>query len=121
MEHISDIDGVGIGYNCVISTVNKWFPDKAGLLFTGLGYGGTPTLSSAFIMKQFGPKYYPVNFSICNFSLIPAAIIGPMVSSWLIDKSNGAYTGSFVMMIVLAVLAAAAWVMVDKFAGGEKK
>lgn len=85
-----------------------------GLLFTGMGYGGTPTLSSAFIMKQFGPKYYPVNFSICNFSLIPAAIIGPMVSSWLIDKSNGAYTGSFIMMIVLAVLAAAAWVMVDK-------
>lgn len=50
-----------------------------GLLITGLGYGGTPTLSSAFIMKQFGPKYCPVNFSICNFSLIPAAVIGPMV------------------------------------------
>ncbi len=92
-----------------------------GLLFTGLGYGGTPTLSSAFIMKQFGPKFYPVNFSICNFSLIPAAIIGPMVSSWLIDKSNGAYTGSFVMMIVLAVLAAVAWGLVNKFAEAEKK
>ncbi len=92
-----------------------------GLLFTGLGYGGTPTLSSAFIMKQFGPKFYPVNFSICNFSLIPAAIIGPMVSSWLIDKSDGAYTGSFVMMIVLAVLAAVAWGLVNKFAEEEKK
>ncbi len=87
-----------------------------GLLFTGLGYGGTPTLSSAFIHKEFGPKYFPVNFSICNFSLIPAAIVGPMVSSWLIDRSGGAYTGSFIMMIVLAVLAAGAWMLVNKFA-----
>lgn len=87
-----------------------------GLLFTGLGYGGTPTLSSAFIHKEFGPKFFPVNFSICNFSLIPAAIIGPMVSSWLIDRSAGEYTSSFIMMILLAVLAAGAWLMVNKFA-----
>ncbi len=87
-----------------------------GLLFTGLGYGGTPTLSSAFIHKEFGPKYFPVNFSICNFSLIPASIIGPMISSWLIDKSGGSYTGTFVMIIILAVCAAAAWAFVNKFA-----
>ncbi|MDO4746556.1 MAG: MFS transporter [Bacillota bacterium] len=91
-----------------------------GLLFTGLGYGGTPTLSSAFIMKQFGPKYYPVNFSICNFSLIPAAIVGPMVSSRLIDSSGGAYTSSFIMMIVLAGLAGVAWMMVNKFTASDR-
>ena len=87
-----------------------------GLLFTGLGYGGTPTLSSAFIHREFGPKYFPVNFSICNFSLIPAAIIGPMISSYLIDKAGGAYTGTFVMIIILAVCAAAAWMLVNKYA-----
>jgi OFA family oxalate/formate antiporter-like MFS transporter len=87
-----------------------------GLLFTGMGYGGTPTLSSAFIHREFGPKYFPVNFSICNFSLIPAAIIGPMFSSYLIDKAEGAYTGTFVMIIILAVCAAAAWMMVNKYA-----
>jgi OFA family oxalate/formate antiporter-like MFS transporter len=87
-----------------------------GMLFTGMGYGGTPTLSSAFIHREFGPKYFPVNFSICNFSLIPAAIIGPMISSYLIDKAEGAYTGTFVMIIILAVCAAAAWMMVNKYA-----
>ena len=87
-----------------------------GLLFTGMGYGGTPTLSSAFIHREFGPKYFPVNFSICNFSLIPAAIIGPMISSYLIDKAEGAYTGTFVMIIILAVCAAVAWMMVNKYA-----
>ena len=87
-----------------------------GLLFTGLGYGGTPTLSSAFIHREFGPKYFPVNFSICNFSLIPAAIIGPMISSYLIDKAGGAYTGTFVMIIILAACAAAAWMLVNKYA-----
>lgn len=86
-----------------------------GLLFSGLGYGGTPTLSSAFIHKEFGPKFYPANFSICNFSLIPAAIIGPMVSSYLIDKSGGAYTSTFVMIIVLAGLGAIAWGLVNKY------
>ena len=56
-----------------------------GLLIAGIAYGSTPTLGSAFVHRQFGPKYYPVNFSLSNLpALIPAAIIGPMISSILI-------------------------------------
>lgn len=76
-----------------------------GLIFSGLGYGGTPTLASAVIMHRFGPKNFAVNFSIANFSLIPAAIIGPMVSSALIERAGGAYDSTFMMIIVLAAVA----------------
>lgn len=76
-----------------------------GLIFSGLGYGGTPTLASAVIMRRFGPKNFAVNFSIANFSLIPAAIIGPMISSALIERAGGAYNSTFMMIIVLAAAA----------------
>ncbi len=76
-----------------------------GLIFSGLGYGGTPTLASAVILNRFGPKNFAVNFSIANFSLIPAAIIGPMISSALIEKSGGAYNSTFWMIIILAAVA----------------
>lgn len=76
-----------------------------GLVFSGLGYGGTPTLASAVIMRRFGPKNFAVNFSVANFSLIPAAMIGPMVSSTLIERSGGAYHTTFMMIIVLGVAA----------------
>ena len=83
----------------------------AGLVFIGTGYGGNPTLTSAIIQRLYGPKNYSVNFSVANFSLIPAAIIGPMVSSSLIERAGGKYDSTFMMVVVLAVAAAAVWVV----------
>ena len=87
----------------------------AGLLFTGLGYGATPTISAAFLRKEYGAKYYPINFSIGNFALIPAAIIGPMVSSLLIERAGGAYTGTFIAIILLALVASGVWLLLNKY------
>ena len=86
-----------------------------GLLLAGVGYGSTPTITSAFIHKEYGPKYYPVNFSLGNFALIPAAILGPMISSMLIEQSGGAYNSTFVMIMVLAVAALVVDVLIMKF------
>ncbi|HZK02010.1 MAG TPA: MFS transporter [Anaerovoracaceae bacterium] len=80
-----------------------------GIVCTGLGYGGSPPITSAYINSEFGSKYFPVNFSLGSFSLVPASIIGPMVSSKLIEHSNGNYETSFILIIILAVLAFLLW------------
>jgi OFA family oxalate/formate antiporter-like MFS transporter len=87
-----------------------------GLVFTGTGYGGNPTLTSAVIQRLYGAENYSVNFSIANFSMIPAAIIGPMVSSKLIENSGGAYDSTFMMIVILAVAGIAMWFVTSRAA-----
>ncbi|NLD11653.1 MAG: OFA family MFS transporter [Clostridiales bacterium] len=84
-----------------------------GLVCTGLTYGGNPTITSAFISKQYGPENFPVNFSIANFSLIPAAIVGPMVASSLITAANGSYITTFMAMVGCGVVALILWVVLN--------
>lgn len=76
----------------------------AGLVLAGFFYSGSPTIAAAFIKKEFGEKYYPVNFSVANFSLIPAALIGPTLSSALISTGDGSYTSTFVVIAVCGIL-----------------
>jgi OFA family oxalate/formate antiporter-like MFS transporter len=80
-----------------------------GLPLIGLSYGGAPSLQSAAIAKFFGMKHYPLNFAAGVFCLTPAAIIGPLVSSKLQEASSatggGKFLTTFVMLIVIAVLA----------------
>ena len=85
------------------AATQNFVPILIGLLFTGVSYGGSPTASSFVINNFYGPKNYPVNFSISNFSLIPAALIGPMIASSLQESAAGAYDTTFIMMTVLAV------------------
>jgi OFA family oxalate/formate antiporter-like MFS transporter len=94
-----------------------------GLVFVGISYGGSPVMTSAVVYRFFGASHYGVNFSIANFLVVPAAFIGPMISSAILEASGGVYTPAFVM---LALLAAAAFMLIlvmnrvsKRFEGGS--
>jgi MFS transporter, OFA family, oxalate/formate antiporter len=84
-----------------------------GLIFVGLAYGGTPTITSAYTSLSFGPKNFTTNFSITNFSLLPAAIAGPMISSKLLESAGGAYDSNFIAIIVFSVISIVLWVLLN--------
>jgi OFA family oxalate/formate antiporter-like MFS transporter len=91
-----------------------------GLVFVGLAYGGCPTITSAYINKAFGPANFPTNFSIANFSLIPAATIGPMISSALLESAGGSYNTNFYAIIGFSAAAAVFLVLLNR-ASRDKK
>lgn len=66
-------------------------------ILLGLGYGGVPPINSAFTAYFFGGKHYPLNYSVMNLCILPAAIIGPMCA-------NGSYTMTFSIIIVFAAV-----------------
>ena len=76
-----------------------------GLVFVGISYGGSPVMTSAVVYRFFGAPHYGVNFSIANFLVVPAAFIGPMISSAILEASGGVYTPAFVMLLLLAAAA----------------
>lgn len=90
-----------------------------GLIFVGLAYGGCPTITSAYINKAFGPANFPTNFSIANFSLIPAATIGPMISSALLESAGGSYNTNFYAIIGFSIGALVMWFLLNMTSKGE--
>ena len=91
-----------------------------GLVFVGLAYGGCPTITSAYINKAFGPANFPTNFSIANFSLIPAATIGPMISSALLESAGGSYQTNFYAIIGFSLAAAVFWLLLNRAGRDER-
>ena len=91
-----------------------------GLVFVGLAYGGCPTITSAYINRAFGPANFPTNFSIANFSLIPAATIGPMISSALLESAGGSYQTNFYAIVGFSLAAAVFWLLLNRASGDER-
>ena len=77
------------------------------LPLVGLSYGGAPAINSATTNAFWGSKHYPVNFGLTSGSLIPAALIGPIISSALIERDGGAYNSNFIMLIIFSIVALA--------------
>lgn len=76
-----------------------------GMFLIGICYGGGITISAKFINNHFGPQYYSVNFSLANFCIIPASIIGPYISGILLDYSGGDYRPTFILLLIMVVCA----------------
>ena len=75
-----------------------------GLIIAGVSYGSTMALNASVTKELFGRKYYSMNFSLITLSGIPASFMGPYVSGVLQDRSQGAYTTTFLAMIVFALI-----------------
>ncbi len=74
-----------------------------GLCLTGMSYGTSPTVSSAFSMAFYGKKYFATNLSLMNFNLIGASFVATLAST--IMTATGGYTVPFIMLLCLAVVA----------------
>ena len=80
-----------------------------GLPLVGIGYGSSPTITSATVTEFYGPTHYGSNLATANFALIPAALLGPLIASRLQEASGGAYTSTFVLLTILAAAAFGLW------------
>lgn len=74
-----------------------------GFIFTGFSYGGAPATGSVFTMEYYGAKYFPLNYAFSSSGMIPSAILGPMMASFLFETFS-AYTYSFIFMVVLGAV-----------------
>lgn len=75
-----------------------------GLPLVGLSYGCSAAITSATVSLLWGSKHYPANFGIVNCGLIPAAILGPIISSTLHEQSGGSYVSTFVMLTMFGIV-----------------
>ncbi|MBR6745009.1 MAG: MFS transporter, partial [Clostridia bacterium] len=75
----------------------------AGLCLTGLSYGTSPTVSSAFTSAFYGQKHFATNLSISNFNLMVASFIATACSS--LQTASGGYTAPFILLLSLASVA----------------
>lgn len=76
-----------------------------GLCLTGMSYGTSPTISSAFVSAFYGQKYFAANLSINNFNLMAASFIATACSA--LFTSSGGYTAPFVLLLSLSGIALA--------------
>lgn len=74
-----------------------------GLCLTGMSYGSSPTVSSAFTSAFYGQKNFAANLSIMNFNLMCASFIATACSS-LLTTTQG-YTVPFILLLTLSIVA----------------
>jgi OFA family oxalate/formate antiporter-like MFS transporter len=74
-----------------------------GLCLTGMSYGASPTVASAFTSAFYGQKHFASNLGVVNFNLMVASFIATACST--LQQASGGYTSPFVLLLSLAVAA----------------
>ena len=83
-----------------------------GLCLTGMSYGASPTVASAFTSAFYGTKHFASNLGVVNFNLMAASFIATACST--LQQSSGGYTAPFVLLLSLAVAALALNISIKK-------
>ena len=83
-----------------------------GLCLTGMSYGASPTVASAFTSAFYGQKHFASNLGVVNFNLMAASFIATACSS--LQQSSGGYTAPFVLLLSLAVAGLALNISIKK-------
>jgi len=82
--------------------VNSLILGVLGLCLCGFSYGFAPTTSSIFASKFYGPRNFPLNFSILNLILIPAPFAAMLAGG--IKSSTGGFMTAFLILTGLTVI-----------------
>jgi OFA family oxalate/formate antiporter-like MFS transporter len=85
-----------------------------GLPLIGISYGMAPAITSSFVYDYFGGKHFPRLYPALNCALIPAAIIGPLVSSALQEAAGGSYTTTFMMIIIATAVSLVLFALLNR-------
>ena len=84
----------------------------AGLCLTGFSYGSSPTISSAFTAAFYGSRHFPLNFSVMNFNLIPAALTATAAGGLL--EATGGFTAPLALLAALSLVSLALNLLIKK-------
>ena len=98
---------VARGIVCILIFVGLVFASvplmTVALACAGLTTGGTPVCSASFAATAFGPDHYAKNLSCLNLSTIPAALIGPMITSFSLSLT-GSYEPGLLLGAALIIV-----------------
>lgn len=72
-----------------------------GLCLTGMSYGASPTVASAFTSAFYGQKHFASNLSVVNFNLMAASFIATACSS--LQVATEGYVAPFILLLSLSV------------------
>lgn len=74
-----------------------------GFILGGIGYGGSPTMSAAFIKFSYGQRHYAVNLSVANLSILLASFAS--TGAGAVFDATGSFILVFIILLVFVFVA----------------